>query len=105
MDLATIIGLVLAWGALIGAVLLEGGDPRALINIPAALLVFGGTLGAATISFRLNQMMGIPDILRKAFSAKEEDIPGTIALLVGYAERARREGLLSLQEEAANTKD
>ncbi len=105
MDVATIIGLLLAWGALMVSLLMEGGDPRALINIPAALLVFGGTLGAATISFRLNQIMGIPDILRKAFSSKEEDIPGTIALLVTFAERARREGLLTLEEDAVNMKD
>jgi len=105
MDQATVIGLLLAWGALVGSLLMEGGDPRALVNIPAALLVFGGTLGAATISFRLNQIMGIPDILRKAFSAKEEDVPGTIKRLVGFADRARREGLLSLEEEAARTPD
>src|SRR5207245_932821 len=55
MDLATIIGLLLAWGALMGALLMEGGDIKALINLPAALLVFGGTLGAATISFKMNQ--------------------------------------------------
>src|SRR4051794_29735213 len=105
MDLATVIGLLLAWGALVASLLMEGGDPRALVNIPAALLVFGGTLGAATISFRLNQIMGIPDILRKAFTAKEEDIPGTIALLVGFAERARRDGLLTLEDDAENIKD
>ena len=105
MDLATVIGLLLAWGALVGSLIMEGGDPRALVNLPAALLVFGGTLGAATISFRLNQIMGIPDILKKAFTAKEQDVPGTIAMLVGFAERARREGLLSLEGDAMKTDD
>ena len=105
MDLATVLGLLLAWGALVGSLLMEGGDPKALVNIPAALLVFGGTLGAATISFRLNQIMGIPDILRKAFTSKEEDVPATIAMLVRYAERARRDGLLVLEDEAGKVDD
>jgi len=49
MDLATVIGLLLAWGALVVSLLMEGGDPKALINFPAALLVFGGTLGAVRV--------------------------------------------------------
>jgi chemotaxis protein MotA len=105
MDLATIIGLLLAWGALMLSLVMEGGDPRALINIPAFLLVFGGTLGAATISFRLNQIMRLPDILRKAFTSRELDAPATISLLVGLAERARRDGLLTLEAEADNAED
>ena len=105
MDLATIIGLLLAWGALVGSLLMEGGDPRALVNILAALLVFGGTLGAATVSFRLDQIKGIPDILRKAFTAKEQDVPAAIAMLVKFAERARRDGLLTLEDEALKVDD
>jgi chemotaxis protein MotA len=105
MDLATIFGLLLAWGALVISLLMEGGDPRALVNIPAALLVFGGTLGAATVSFRLNQMTSIPDILRKAFSSKEQDVPAAIAMLVRFAERARRDGLLVLEDEVSGVDD
>jgi len=105
MDMATLLGLLIAWGALMGSLLMEGSDPRALINVPAALLVFGGTLGAATISFRLNQIMGLPDILKKAFSSKEQDLPAAIALLVGFAERARRDGLLSLEGAAMHSND
>ena len=51
MDLATIIGLVLAWGAFFGSIIMEGGELKAMINPSAALLVFGGTLGATMISF------------------------------------------------------
>lgn len=105
MDLATIIGLILAWGALIGSLLMEGGDVRALINIPAALLVFGGTLGAATMSFKMNQITGLPGILKQAFKEKPQDVAGVIALLVRFAERARREGLLVLEDDARNVDD
>lgn len=105
MDLATIIGLLLAWGALIGALLMEGGDVQSLVNLPAALLVFGGTLGAATISFKTHQILGIPGILAKAFTEKTQDLAVVIAILVRFAERARREGLLVLEEEANRIDD
>jgi chemotaxis protein MotA len=105
MDFATILGLLLAWGALIGSLMMEGGDARALINIPAALLVFGGTLGAATISFRMSQIMELPDILKQAFNEPTQDPVAVIRLLVRFAERARREGLLVLESELQRLSD
>lgn len=100
MDLATVIGLVLAWGALLGALLMEGGELRVMINLPAALLVFGGTIGAAVISFRMNQLMEVPSILSIAFREKTLELPDVIRQLVRLAEKARRDGLLSLEEES-----
>ncbi len=105
MDFATILGLLLAWGALIGSLLMEGGDARALVNIPAALLVFGGTLGAATVSFRMEQIRSLPDILRQAFREPGHDPAEVIRLLVRFAERARRDGLLTLESEARRLED
>ncbi len=105
MDLTTVIGLLLAWGALMGALWMEGGQVRALINIPAALLVFGGTMGAATISFRMSQIMEIPNILRRAFTEKMQDVGAVTRLLVRLAERARKEGLLALEEDCRRIDD
>lgn len=105
MDLATVIGMVLAWGALIGSLLMEGGQVQSLVNLPAALLVFGGTIGASIASFRMNQITGLPSILRQAFTERLLDPGEVIALLVRLAERARREGMLSLEAEAARIED
>ena len=105
MDMATILGLLLSWGALIGALMMEGGDIKALINVPAALLVFGGTLGAAIVSFRMNQITSVPGILAKAFTEKPQDVSEVIALMVKFAERARREGLLVLEKEVSAIDD
>lgn len=105
MDLATVIGLLLAWGALIGSLLMEGGEFNSLINVPAALLVFGGTIGASISSFRMNQLMGLPGILRQAFTEKPLDMPEVISLLVRLAERARRDGMLALESEAERIDD
>jgi chemotaxis protein MotA len=105
MDLATLFGLILAWGALMGSLLMEGGEVQSLVNLPAALLVFGGTMGASIMSFRMNQIMGLPGILRKAFTERTFDPAEVIALLVRLADRARREGMLALEAEADRIED
>ena len=105
MDIATLIGLVLAWGAFLGSILIEGGDLGALINPSAALLVFGGTLGASMICFPLSTVTSLPGIVKNAFLSKKEDVGHLIKTLVGYAEKARREGLLALEDEVQKMDD
>ena len=92
MDLATLIGLVLAWGAFLGSILIEGGDLSALINPSAALLVFGGTLGASMICFPLSTVTSLPGIVKNAFLTKKEDVGHLIKTLVGYAEKSAARG-------------
>ncbi len=105
MDLATIIGIVLAWGAFLGSIIMEGGDVKALVNPSAALLVFGGTLGASMICFPLSTVTSLPQVVKNAFTAKKEDVAHIIQMLVGFAEKARREGLLALEDEAHSVDD
>ena len=105
MDLATIIGFVLAWGAFFGSVIMEGGDLKAMINPSAMVLVFGGTIGASMMSFPLSAIISLPTIVKNAFVGKKEDLTHVIKTLVGFAERARREGLLALEDEAKNIDD
>ena len=105
MDLATIIGLVLAWGAFFGSIIMEGGELKSMINPSAAVLVFGGTLGASMISFPLSAILGLPGVVKNAFMGKHEDVGKIIKMLVGFAEKARREGLLSLEDEAHAVED
>jgi len=105
MDIATLIGLILAWGAFFGSILIEGGDLSALLNPSAALLVFGGTLGASMICFPLSTITSLPGIVKNAFLSKKEDVGHLIKTLVGYAEKARREGLLALEDEVSKMSD
>jgi chemotaxis protein MotA len=105
MDLATVIGLVLGFGAVFASLILEGGNIGSLINLPAGVLVIGGTLGATTVCVSLSTMTGLVGITMKAFFAKPHDPRHTIEELVGLAERARREGLLVLEEQARNAED
>ena len=105
MDLATIIGFVLAWGAFFGSVLMEGGDLGAMINPSAMVLVFGGTIGASMMSFPLSAITGVPAVIKHAFMSKHQDVAEVIKMLVGFAERARREGLLSLEDQSKDIDD
>jgi len=100
MDLATVIGLLVAWGALIVALLMEGGRVADLANPSAFVIVAGGTLGATTISFSMKQLLGLPGILRNAFLCKDTDLTEIIRTMVEFARKARREGILALEEEA-----
>lgn len=105
MDLATLIGLVLAWGAFFGSIMMEGGNLASLMNPSAALLVFGGTLGASMIGFPLSTITGLTGVVKNAFLGHKEDPAQAIKTLVGFAEKARREGLLALEEEAHGVND
>jgi chemotaxis protein MotA len=100
MDLATTIGLVMGLLALVGGFTLEGGSVGALINFPSAVIVFGGTIGASLITMPLSGFLQVPKVMTKAFFAPKEDGAGLVETFVNLAERARREGLLSLEQEA-----
>jgi chemotaxis protein MotA len=105
MDIATVIGLLAAIGCVLGSALMEGASIGSLIQIPAAVLVFGGTLGATMASVSLKEMTGLIGVTMKAFLNKPHDPKHVIEELVKLAERARREGLLVLEEAARNLDD
>jgi chemotaxis protein MotA len=105
VDLATIIGLALGVGGIIGGMIMEGGNPAALMNIPAIVIVFGGTFGTGFISFPLARVIGLVGVLMNAFFDKGHDPRHTADLLVSLAEQSRREGLLSLETKAQTITD
>jgi chemotaxis protein MotA len=105
MDLATIIGLVLGFGAIVGGALLEGLHLKALIQPTAALIVLGGTFGAAFVSFPLPVVIkGFKDVV-KAFIMPKDNPENVIKDMISYAAKARRNGLISLEQEAQSIKD
>lgn len=99
MDFATIIGLILAWGALTVALVMEGGKADTLINPSALILVLGGTVGATLVSFSIKQVGSLPSIVRNAFFTEDSDPAQVIRMMVSFARRARRDGILALEEE------
>jgi chemotaxis protein MotA len=105
IDIATVLGIVVAFGALIAGILLEGGNLMSYVGLSAAVIIFGGTIGATMVSFPMSSLVLLPRLLIIAFTEQKHDIPEMIKTLVGYSERARREGILCLEAELAGTTD
>ena len=99
MDPATIIGIVLAFVALFGSMVLEGGNPASLFLPPAMMLIFIGTAGVSMASNTMPGVIGSMKWMIYAMTAKKPDLDGVVEPLVKMAERARREGLLALEAE------
>lgn len=106
MDLATLIGLILAVVGIVGGNILEGGNPAALVNLPGFMIVVVGTLGAVMISQPLSVMTGLPKFILKAFLGGEKhNSAETVDLFVTMADKARREGLLALEADVDKIHD
>ncbi|PLX18342.1 MAG: motility protein A [Candidatus Muiribacterium halophilum] len=102
MDKSTIIGIIL------GSVLVASGigvEIAAFIDVPSMLIVFGGSLGGVFISFSMEQMKDMPNVLKKAFHEEVHNPLDTISSLVSFAEKARREGLLALEDDVEKVDD
>jgi chemotaxis protein MotA len=106
MDLATIIGLVGAAVIVVVVMIMDGGSPAELFVHPAAiLLTFGGAIMSTAITTNLETVTALPKIFVSAFTKLKLDAAGSIDLLVSMAERARKEGLLSLEEPVRKVED
>ena len=97
MDIASILGLILAIGLIITSILLGEAPFTAFLDLPSMLVVFGGAVSAAMICFPLNSMLKAPLIAMKVLLNKSEDRIGLIKQIVELAETARRDGLLVLE--------
>ena len=106
MDLATIIGFVLAWGAVIYSMFHAAeGHIGAYIKPPEMLLVFGGALGAALLSMPMHTITGVVSYLKKWMFNKDVHVEHMIKEMVQYAETARRDGVLALESVAREAPD
>ncbi len=106
MDIATMIGIALAIVGIIGGMIMEGGNPAALINIPGFMIVMFGALGATMIAQPLSAIIGMPKAMMKAFmGGAKHNSAETVELFVTMAEKARREGLLALESDVEKIHD
>ena len=105
MDKATLGGLFLAIGGILLGLLLEGGNLGQVLQPTAAMIVFGGTLGAILIQYPLPMVLRAFRRLEQVFVEPKQDAQATITVLVNYARTARREGIISLDKELPNIQD
>ncbi len=105
MDPATIIGLVLAFGAIYAMVALEGASVSSLLLPAPMILVFGATLAVGFAGSTVKDVLHAFKSLPNAFKGKTVPPQESIDEIIVFAERARAEGLLSLESDAAATND
>ncbi|MBI4885064.1 MAG: MotA/TolQ/ExbB proton channel family protein [Actinobacteria bacterium] len=98
------IGMVLSLVFMLASVVMEGGNPMALVAIPSVVLVFGGTLAASATAFTFGEVLRMPKMAIKGFS-KPAELGGTISQLCELAEVARKEGALALEGRIAEVDD
>jgi chemotaxis protein MotA len=105
IDKASLGGLVLAIGGILAGLLLEGGNLGQIVQPTAAMIVFGGTLGAVMLQFPLPIILLAVRQLGSVFVNPHRDPEATIQQLVEYAQKARRNGIVSLDGELAGIED
>ena len=105
MDKASVTGIVLAVGGILAGLWLEGGNLRQVLQPTAAMIVFGGTLGAIMLQFPLPVVRAALRRLGPVFFGPRRDPEALIQQLVKYAQRARRDGIVSLDKELAEITD
>jgi len=105
MDLTTIGGIIVALGLILGGQALEGGSIHSILQATAALIIFGGTLGAVMVSFPKKDFLRGIRLARGAFVEKTHDLSALTKQIVELAGIARRDGVLALESRLAGIED
>ncbi len=103
--MSPLIGLVGAWVFIVLGMLMKGGSIGGIISPPAFLMVMGGTTCVLIASFGMKETISMIKLTILSLKERPDNRPETIRTLVGFSEKARREGLLVLEEDAKQVDD
>ena len=104
-DLATIAGLVIAFAGILGRLLIEGGKLKDVAQFTAAMIVLGGTAGAVMVSTPLPVLLRASRRLMAVVLDATQPMDGLMEEMIGYATKARKQGLVSLEQQALVIED
>ena len=104
-DIATLAGIALALGGIIGGLILEKGKIQDIMQVTAAMIVLGGTFGAVLVTMPLPIVLGAFRSLRNVFFDRSVSPATTIDALIHFATKARKNGIVSLEQEANSIAD
>lgn len=104
MDLATVIGIFSGFTLLLLSIM-TGGGVATFINVQSMMIVMGGTVAATLINYPMTDFLSVMRVVRNAFLRKTSTPEDTIKQLVGFAEKARRDGLLALEKDLKEVDD
>ena len=105
MDLGTIMGLALGAVMVVLGILTGGSGLMVYVNIPSVFITIGGSLGAMLVSNPLGRILGIMRYFNHTLSVPNYEEERIIARLVAFSEKARREGLLALEDDLEEVED
>lgn len=105
MDIATIIGIVIAVGAIVGGQALEGGHLSSILQLTAFIIVIGGTIGACCVQNPLPVVFKAIGALSLAVGGPHIDNKATIKLILDLANVSRKQGLLALEGKLKDIND
>ncbi len=98
-DIASILGLVVAFGGILGGLVMEGGKVSDVTQVTAAIVVLGGTLGAVMVTSPMTALIGAAKSLKKVFFEETVDLEAAAEEIIGYATKARKSSVISLEED------
>ena len=105
MDIASIGGIALAVLGILAGMMIEGGSIAQITQPTAAMIVFGGTIGAVMLQFPLKIFVAALKAITKIFLHKSSNGEATLAQIVSFANKARRSGIVSLDADLATIAD
>jgi chemotaxis protein MotA len=105
MDISTIIGLVGAVFAVFFTMITEGSNPLSFVNISALSLILGGSIFIGFMSYSIKDMLSLPSFVMRCIFPPNVNYKDLISTLVSFAEKSRREGLLSLEDSIGEIDD
>lgn len=105
MDISTVGGIGLAFILIIAGILIGGGSIGSFIDIPSVMIVIGGTIAATFASYPIPKVMSVIQMFSKAAANTSPDLNKSIDSLIELANKARKEGLLSLEEASSQIED
>ncbi|MES1208527.1 MAG: flagellar motor protein [Pseudomonadota bacterium] len=105
MDITTIGGVILAFGAVLLGQALEGGHAGSLAQATAAIIVLGGTIGATAVAYPLRDFVRGIKMVSRALRERKSDVGAIVQQIVELAGVARRDGVLALEQRLAGISD
>ncbi len=105
MDILTIIGLILAAAVIVAGLVFEGGDISIILQPTAALIVFGGTLGALFVHYSIRTLIDSIVLGLRTFLINKHDLSDIIPEITNFARKAQREGILALEKKIKDIED
>ena len=105
MDLGTIVGIGAGFALIVMSILTSGGEIGAFIHLPSILMVIGGSFGAMLVGSPMSRMLGIVKYITIVLRVPNYEEERIISSLVNFSEKARREGLLALEDDLEEVED